>query len=237
MKAILLAGGRGTRISRYVGEKPKCTLDIGGIPLIRHTVEMLLNNQIDVSVVVGYNKEMVIDALEGLNVKFYYNPFFNVTNSIASLWFAKKELSRDDIILANADVFWEQDILDIVLDDKQDQVMLMDTSRCMDYLFKCEGNKLIANGKDLEDFTGEYVGIAKISENFLNRFVGRLDLMIGKQMHNLWWENILYSFKEELDINVKDINGRFWSEIDFIEDYNRIVEYRESKVTKKIPVL
>ena len=108
--------------------------------------------------------------------------------------------------------------------------MLMDTSRKQDYLFKCEGNKLIDHGKNLEECTGEYVGIAKISEHFLNKFLGRLERMIENQNHNLWWENVLYSFIEEMDVNVKDINGIFWSEIDFIEDYNRIVDYRKSKI-------
>ncbi len=229
MKAILLAGGRGTRISRYVGEKPKCTLDIGGVSLIRNTVELLLKNQIDVSIVVGYNKEMVINSLEGLNVKYFCNPFYDVTNSIASLWFAKKELSGDNIIIANADVFWEQEILDILISDEKDQVMLMDTSKNMDYLFKCDGDKLIDHGKELEECTGEYVGVAKIKEGFLNKFLGRLESLIEKEKHNLWWENVLYSFIGELDVNVKDINGLFWSEIDFIEDYNRIVEYRKLK--------
>lgn len=229
MKAILLAGGRGTRISRYVGEKPKSTLDIGGISLIRNTVELLLKNNIDVSIVVGYNKEMVYNSLEGLNVKYYYNPFYDVTNSIASLWFAKKELSGTDILIANADVFWEQEILDIIIQDQRDHLLLMDTSRNQDYLFKCEGDKLIGHGKDIEDCTGEYVGIAKITEGFLIEFNGRLESLIEKQNHNLWWENVLYSFIKELDVHVKDINGIFWSEIDFIEDYNRIVDYRKSK--------
>ncbi|MCK9471833.1 MAG: phosphocholine cytidylyltransferase family protein [Bacilli bacterium] len=227
MKAILLAAGRGSRISRYIGESPKCTLDIGGTPLIRHTVEMLLKNNVDVSVVIGYNKEMVINSLEGLNVKFYYNPFFDVTNSIASLWFARKELYGDDIVIANADVFWEQNILDILHDDEQEQVMLMDSSMNLDYLFKCEGTKLINYGKGLDDYSGEYVGIAKLNKGFLNRFNGRLEKLIEKQKHELWWENVLYSFIEEIDINVKDIKGVFWSEIDFIEDYHRIVEYRK----------
>ena len=229
MKAILLAGGRGTRISRFIGESPKCTLDIGGISLIRNTVELLLRNKIDVSIVVGYNKEMVINSLEGLNVKYYYNPFYDVTNSIASLWFARKELSGDDVIVANADVFWEQDMLNIILEDEQEQVMLMDTSRDMDYLFKCQGTKLIDHGKELKECTGEYVGIAKLKKDFLNKFNGRLESLIEKQNHNLWWENVLYSFIDEFDVNVVDINGLFWSEIDFIEDYNRIVEYREQK--------
>jgi L-glutamine-phosphate cytidylyltransferase len=234
VKAILLAGGRGTRISRYVGEKPKCTLDIGGITLIRHTVELLIKNNIDVSIVIGYNKEMVINSLIGLNVKYYYNPFYDVTNSIASLWFAKNELSGEDILIANADVYWEQNILDLLLADKQEQLMLLDTSRSSDYLFKCEGNRLIEHGKDITDFTGEYVGIAKIENTLLNKFVGRLESLIEKQQHSLWWENVLYSFINEISINVKDVNGLFWSEIDFIEDYNRIVEHRKGKVLVSI---
>lgn len=236
MKAILLAGGRGTRISRYVGEKPKCTLDIGGISLIRNTVEMLLKNNIEVSIVVGYNKEMVINSLVGLNVKYYYNPFYDVTNSIASLWFAKKELCGEDIIIANADVFWEQKILEMIIATNQEQVMLMDTSKDMglDYLFKCEGTNLIAHGKELEEYTGEYVGIAKINKSFLNKFTGRLETLIERQKHSYWWENILYSFIEEIDINVLDINGLFWSEIDFIEDYNRIVDYRKNNILQEV---
>ncbi|NLL51425.1 MAG: NTP transferase domain-containing protein, partial [Peptococcaceae bacterium] len=145
MKAILLAGGRGTRISRYVGEKPKCTLDIGGMSLIRHTVEMLLRNHVDVSIAVGYNKEMVVNSLEGLNVRYFYNPFYDVTNSIASLWFAKRELCGDDIIIANADVFWEQEILDVLIASNSEQVLLMDSSKDMDYLFKVDGTRLISH--------------------------------------------------------------------------------------------
>ncbi len=229
MKAILLAGGRGTRISRYIGESPKSTLDIGGIPLIRYTVELLLKNNIEVIVAIGYKKEMIVNSLQGLNVKYFYNPFYDITNSIASLWFAKKELCNDDVIIANADVFWEQDILDVVLEDNQEQVMLMDTSRGMDYLFKCEGSILTNHGKELDDFTGEYVGIAKIRQDFLNKFLGRLEIFIERQQHNLWWENVLYSFIDEFEINVKDVSNMFWSEIDFIEDYNRIVEYRKQR--------
>lgn len=229
MKAILLAGGRGTRISRYIGEKPKCTLDIGGISLICHTVDLLLKNHIDVSIVVGYKKEMVINSLEGLNVKYFYNPFYDITNSIASLWFARKELCGDDILIANADVFWEQDMLDVLLEDEQEQVMLMDTSRNDDYLFKCDGTRLLSHGKGLTDVTGEYVGVAKVRRTFLNRFSGRLESLIEKQQHGLWWENVLYSFIEETDVNIKDVNGLFWSEIDFIDDYYRIIEYRRAK--------
>ncbi|MFC3768612.1 NTP transferase domain-containing protein [Paenibacillus sp. GCM10012303] len=236
MKAVLLAAGRGTRISRYIGEKPKCTLDIGGVSLIRHTVELLHKNNIEVVVVTGYNKEMIINSLEGLNVKYYYNPFYDATNSIASLWFAKKELNGDDILIANADVFWEQEILDETIRNEEEQVLLMDSSRNSDYLFYCDGNRLLDHGKELTEVTGEYIGIANLKKSFLNRFVGRLEALIEKQQHGLWWENVLYSFINELNVNVRDVSGIFWSEIDFIEDYNKIVQYRKEKETMLVQV-
>ena len=94
MKAILLAAGRGTRISRIIKEIPKSTLPVDGTPLIRRSVTMLLDRNIKPIVCVGYCKEKIYEALEGLDVEYYYNPFYDVTNSIASLWFARKELTE-----------------------------------------------------------------------------------------------------------------------------------------------
>ena len=37
MKVLLLAAGRGTRISRYLAGNPKCTVDIGGQKLIQYS--------------------------------------------------------------------------------------------------------------------------------------------------------------------------------------------------------
>ena len=90
MKAILLAAGKGTRISRMVKAIPKSTLPIGGVPLIRRTVDMLKKEGFNISICVGYKQNDIKKVLEGLDVNYYYNPFYDVTNSIASLWFAKK---------------------------------------------------------------------------------------------------------------------------------------------------
>ena len=43
MKVLLLAAGRGTRISRYLAGNPKCTVDIGGQKLIQYTIELFHN--------------------------------------------------------------------------------------------------------------------------------------------------------------------------------------------------
>jgi choline kinase len=237
MKAILLAAGRGTRISKRIKEIPKCTLPIGDKPLIRRTVEMMLSVGIEPIVCVGYKHEKIYEALEGLPVKFFYNPFYDVTNSLASLWFARNELD-DDLIVMNADVFFSLDILNRMLEDKRPVVMASDKSRTAtgDYFFALGENNCIQKyGKDipLEERSCEYVGLAKVSKSFLPEFTQRLDEMIGQQKHGCWWEEILYSFSDEKDIHTLDIDGMFWSEIDYFDDYQRILNYIDITENKK----
>lgn len=229
MKAFLLAAGKGTRISKSIPKIPKCTLDVGGKPLIRRTVEMLLDNDVEVTVIVGYMQECVRKALDGLKVNIVYNPFFDITNSIGSLWMAKKYFSDEDTIIANADVFWSQEIFDKVVSNKKETLMLADYNRVDDgdYFFYVDNGVLKRYGKELErhERNAEYVGIAYIDKDFVPAFVERLDKLVGGQEHGIWWENVLYSFIGEQDINILDISGTFWSEIDFIEDYHRIIDY------------
>lgn len=49
--------------------------------------------------------------------------------------------------------------------------------------------------------------------------------MISHQQHGVWWENVLYSLTSEYDIHSLDVNHKFWAEVDFIEDYERILNY------------
>lgn len=236
MKAILLAAGKGTRISKYIKEVPKSTLPIGdNIPLIRNTVEIMLSKGIEVIVSVGYKYDHIYKALEGLPVKFYYNPFYAVTNSIASLWFAKDDID-DDLIVMNADVFFSNEILDNLIEDKNDIVLVSDKSRVKegDYFFQLNDNdRVVRYGKDLllEERTCEYVGMAKVSKNFVSNFKERLNKLIDDGQYSFWWENILYSFTEENTdlISTMDVKGSFWAEIDFLDDYKRILNYVESQ--------
>lgn len=232
IKAILMAAGRGTRISREINDYCKCTLDIGGMPLIRYTVQMLLDSNIEVHIVIGYDKQRIIDALEGLPVMFHENIFYSITNSLVSLWFARAELSGDAIILGNADVYWEDNLLSVLLNERRDCVMLSDSSRVEqgDYLFKVTDGRIVSFGKgiDCSQANCEYVGLAVIRGDMIPRCKTQLENMVQKQKHGDWWEQILYNMTPERPIFAVDVAGHFWAEIDFIEDYHRILEYRNN---------
>ncbi len=240
MKAILLAAGKGTRISRMIQDVPKSTLPINGEPLIRITVDRLKRYGMDVIVCVGYQQEVVKQALEGYDVTYYFNPFYDVTNSIASLWFAKEELEGECLIM-NADVSFSDTILNMLLDDKRDAVLLVDRTRRAtgDYFFATTDNGCVSQyGKDLPLSlrSCEYVGIGKVSEVFISTFKDRLETMINNFEHDKWWENVLYSFTGDKDhpINTKDVEGHFWSEIDYFDDYERILNHVKQKEERKM---
>lgn len=228
MIAILMAAGMGTRISSQTN-KPKSLLPLKNESLIRHTTKLLLSNNIKVYIVLGYKGDLIREELKDLPVHFYENPFYKVTNSIASLWFARDILNDEDILLGNADVFYTQEILDLLVNSKNEICMLADSSRIIegDYFFKCKNNILIDYGKELKekDRTCEYVGIAKIKNSFLPAFKTQLENLIKNGEYNFWWENTLYSMKDEIEITVLDVNGHFWGEVDTKEDYRRILSY------------
>lgn len=233
MKAILLAAGVGTRLARELN-CPKSCLIVDEKPLIRHTVELLKQNGVDVSIVVGYEKDVIFEALAGLDVNYYYNPFFRVTNSIASLWFAREQLTgEEDVLIGNADVFFEQQILDILVATSECRAMLADKARVDvgDYFVKAQGNRLVAYGKELAvcDRTAEYVGIAKIAKGAVPDFAKDLELLVSQGRYDLWWENALYEFCEDKPVNITDVDGKFWGEIDYIEDYERILSHIKTR--------
>lgn len=231
MRAIIMAAGVGSRISRHV-EKPKCLLEVEGKSILHRTIDMLQKNGIDPVVVAGYQYNQIINNLIGTDTPILYNPFFRVTNSLGSLWFAREYIPEDDtLFLMNADVFWEQDILDILLDEKKAAVLLADSTRKRledgDYFFGCENGKIVKYGKELsrEIRTHEYVGICKIQPCFLREFKAMMQNLIETEQYNCWWEDILYRCSADVDIYVRDVAGHFWAEVDYIEDYERIMTY------------
>ena len=243
MRALILAAGRGTRISRYLSGRPKCTVDIGGgITLIENTIRQLRGMGIkDIGIILGYNQEVIREILKEHDIKFYYNPFFDVTNSIASAWFARDFITNeDDIMIMNGDVFVDDSLLEIIKEETLSPVLFCDETRKeeADYKFYYEDNRLLKYGKELEgeDITAEYIGIPKLGKEFISTFKNELESMINKQQHYLWWENALYELSKEKDIYVKDVEGRFWAEVDYMEDYERILKFRDYNIKFDISV-
>ena len=229
MKAIIMAAGIGSRLKKINGDRPKCLIEADGVSLIRRSVNLLISRGItDISVITGYKSELIEQELEG-RVRFLHNPYFEVTNSIASLWLAK-ELLHDDVILLNADLYYEISVLETALSLRGNAVMLSDSTRIVDadFRFGVVGDRILKTGNQLSNLETdcEYVGIVRIDKSFIDRFRVRLEEMIKSGDFKNWWEGVLYAFIDDgIPITHKDVEGAFWTEVDHIGDYNRLSDW------------
>lgn len=106
--AVILAAGAATRFVPLSLEQPKGLYEVNGQRLIERQIEQLLEAGItDITLVLGYKKEMFFYLREKYGVKFIVNPSFNVKNNIESLRLAKDIIcdtyicSSDDYFVAN----------------------------------------------------------------------------------------------------------------------------------------
>ena len=242
MRALIMAAGVGSRISRHLQGQPKSCVDISGKALIRYTVELLQKKGFsEIAVVTGYEEAYIHQALEGLSYKKYFNPFYRITNSVASAWFSQAFLTgEDDIMIMNGDVFLEEKILDEILLEKRSPTVFADSSRIedADYRFAWEDDKLLKYGKELtnEETTGEYVGLCILKSKDIEPFKENIINAIRTEDYTCWWEDVIYRTIDNGDkVYVNDISGTFWAEVDFIEDYNRIVNYLHPDPTNPKP--
>lgn len=228
MKAIILAAGKGSRISDDIGPIPKSTLQIGGRPIIRRTVELLLKHNIETVVCTGYRHQLIESALEGLAVNYVNNPFYGVTNNIASLWFARDYIKNDDCMILSADVIFNEDLLIKCMAVEGDLIMVTDSSRMNDgdYFFHMGEDGTISRfGPDIpvEDRDCEYVGVSKIAGRCAMNFHDTLAKMIDEGNNQCYFEYVFFSYigNPYIRLTTIDVAGCVWREVDRISDYER----------------
>jgi len=233
MQLIIMAAGIGSRLSEISNGKPKCLINAGNESLIRRIIKICHSRNVyNITIITGYESDQIISDL-GNGVEYVTNPFYSVTNSISSLWLARDRL-KGDVVLMNADLFFEADLFDTVLSQKKSVVMMSDSTRIetADYRFCFNGDQITHYGKHLSNLEtdGEYVGIARIGSSFIKPFRHRLEQMIAQGCINQWWEDVLYSFiPQGVPIYHHDVAGMFWTEIDDRRDYERLQKWLSQK--------
>ena len=85
MKIIILAGGKGTRISDYTKTIPKPMIKINNKPILIHIMEHYVKYGFkDFYIALGYKKKVIINYFK--NFKNIDRPFkYNISNKIVSI--------------------------------------------------------------------------------------------------------------------------------------------------------
>lgn len=117
----MLAAGMGRRLGEYTKNNTKCMLPVNGVRLIDRVINMLVKRNFNrLVMVVGYKGQNVIDYIGNkykgkIQIDFINNDIFDRTNNIYSLALAKEELCKDDTILLESDLIFDEEMLDLLL--------------------------------------------------------------------------------------------------------------------------
>lgn len=112
MKAVIMAGGRGTRISSVASNIPKPMIKIEGKPVLEHEIECLRNQGVtDLIITVSHLGHIIMNYF-GDGEKFgVHIDYFNEKEPIgnAGALFKIKDKLTEDFLLLNADAVFDVD--------------------------------------------------------------------------------------------------------------------------------
>ena len=226
MTYIILAAGKGNNLQPLTLKYAKTSYKLDEettvlqrmVRSIRHA-----DKNAEIVVVVGYKAEEIKKELDGENVIFVMNPFYEVTNSISSVWFARDYLERENVAIVHGDAVFSDDIVSSYLTVPTDHpYVLVDSSyvRLGAYNAVTRGDQVLVMSKKLEHFTAKYCCMTKLDPVSSRLLKEEIDSMINGNMYDQFFEDSLVQMImfHDFQLFCKDIAGRKWAEVDTVDD-------------------
>lgn len=235
MQAVILAAGMGKRLKELTRNNTKCMVKVNGVTLIDRMLHQLDQHNLSrVVIVVGYEGKKLTDYIGTLGIKtqivFVENPIYDKTNNIYSLSLAKEWLLKDDTILLESDLIFEDSVLEALLSDPRDTLALVDKyeswmdGTCVKLSEDDTIEAFIPGKKFKFDEIREYyktVNLYKFSRHFSKtHYVPFLDAYQSALGENEYYEQVLrvITMIDNSGIKAKRLDGQKWYEIDDIQD-------------------
>lgn len=236
MQAIILAAGMGRRLGEYTKNNTKCMLSINGEKLIDRTLTILSNlNVTKVIIVIGYKGENLKNHIGNryhglLDIEYVNNLIYDKTNNIYSLSLAKEKMIKDDTLLFESDIIYDESIVKKLLDNTWPNLALVAKwEYWMDgtvVKIDNENNILSFVSKDMFNFhdTDDYyktINIYKFSKEFArNKYIPFLNAYCQAWGNNEYYEQVLkvLTFLNRTELKALPISDEKWYEIDDIQD-------------------
>jgi len=192
--AILLAAGRGSRLSPLTDDRPKGMVELNGKPLLHHQLEVLHGAGVtDIAVVTGYRGDRISHPT--IPVRRIENPRWETTNMVASLYCAAAELSGAAIV-AYTDIVYQPSVVEALLACQADICVVVDTGflaywslRFDDPLADVESLQMDAHQRitkigdkvtDIAEVQAQYIGLMKFSAAGAALLGGTLEALRGE---------------------------------------------------------
>jgi len=224
-KAVILAGGRGTRLFPITRDLPKTLIHIHGKPIIEYILDRVVEIGIkEIIVVIGHYggkiKKLVGDVYKGSSIKYIINPIYEQTNSTYSLWLTK-EVVGEDLLVINADTIFNRGILKYLVESNYEVALSIDDtisgSLPEDSMKVTIIDGLIRNASKKippERTHGDAIGIYRFKGEGVKYLFNELDLLIEKNILDQLFTFAVKAIMAKKNVYPVSTNGLSWIEID-----------------------
>lgn len=219
--AVIMAAGMGTRFGKMTETMPKGFVKVGGKSMIDRSIETLLSCGIERIIVgTGYHKEVYEKLAERYpQIECCFSERYAQTNSMYTLYNSRDVIGNDDFILLESDLVYEKKAVTALQACEWADVMLVSpVIKFQDqYYVECDKNHILTRcsvNENEVDYTGELVGIHKISNKFYKKmcsdYASKLDLSL-----KLGYEfELQYVSQNIAPMYVLKVDGLKWYEVD-----------------------
>jgi len=207
-RAIIPAAGCSRRLTHLTRDKPKSFLDINGKKLIEYALDCLNKKGIrNATLIVGYKKEQFIDTIGkkrgGLNIDYVVSEDYETREHGWSLFLSGESWRKDkkDVLLMDADNFYEPALLDkLILSEKENVVLVNGAPGKKEEEEMVVGRNGIVEGlkrgifEEGKGFAGEFIGMNKFSSEFMEMLYNYMENYFEEKGPNHKYERVLNDF-------------------------------------------
>jgi choline kinase len=228
MKAIVLSAGQGKRLLPYTARQPKCLLSVDGErTMLEVQLRALARCGVErATVLVGFGASKVdrfvaTTPIPGLVVETLYNPFYALSDNLATCWVARHGMDSDFVLL-NGDTIFEDRVLRRLLEGPSSPITVtIDHKESYDdddmKVSVDEEGRLLAIGKTLkpEIVNGESIGMLCFRGSGPKYFRGVIErTMREPEALKRWYLSVVNEIAQDTTVDTASIRGLWWREID-----------------------
>lgn len=243
MDAVVLAAGMGRRMGARSDVLPKCLTQVGGQPLLVHSLRKLISVGFSpIVVVTGHLSPMVEAAVKPLqetaDIVLVKNPCYYGTGTATSLCCSEPMLTpgRTQFLLVEGDLLYDIAFLKEAKQRSVGTIFTADVSGSGDEVYVLttllgrlrEVAKSISSDCKREidagmiQIAGELAGISVLPRSFIRYLQARQYDSRGFDVRD--YESFVCEFDTAVPLTVRWLRNHAWAEVDTIDDLKRAQE-------------
>ena len=225
MKALILAAGLGSRLAPITDNCPKSLVPVNGQPILMKQIANLHNNGItEITIISGYKAEIleavVMDKYP--EIKVVNSVDFATTNNMYSAYLGRHNVSGDEFLMMNADVFFDASVITALLAFEAPNAIVTDIGTYLEESMKVVevDGRLVKISKQITEgeALGSSIDVYKFSEEGGAKFfVKCAEYIEEKNELKMWSEVALNDILQDIVFKACPLQGR-WLEIDNNDD-------------------